>query len=420
MNRTTALARAALIGALVAACGAPAAMAKDRRTNTSVVVVDDGAKTSSYSGTINGREYSIEIRDGSVTRATLDGKSLPTESVKIEDGRVALTDENGAEIASFKAGGAADRGPSRAQSPAKMRPIIGITMGEVDWTTAEQLGLNPADVVVIGSVSEGLPADKAGLKQHDIVTRIDGAGPVTEEKIAEAVRSRKAGDTLTLTVLRKGKPQDIAITVEERPSAASWERWVGDEGTREEVRRAIEEAQRAAAAAGRAGAESGRALANNLRGLGERMRLTWRDEVLPKIEHSGEKLQETFERERERLAALFEGLKLSQEQRDALEAWVDKIGDAIDNYVTSLDLPEIHLIGQGNNGRALVVPSPPAAAPAAPPAPVAPGSRWRTPAPQEDAGPEDVRRLERRLAEMEQMLRELTAQKAAESGKNKQ
>ncbi len=69
---------------------------------------------------------------------------------------------------------------------------------------------------VIQSVVPGGPADKAGVQGGDVVTAVDGTAVSDSTALISAVTAKKTGDTVTLTVSRSGKNQDIQLTVASR------------------------------------------------------------------------------------------------------------------------------------------------------------------------------------------------------------
>ena len=60
------------------------------------------------------------------------------------------------------------------------------------------------------------PADKAGLKEHDIVTHLDGTELAADMDLTDLLQKHKVGDTLKVTFLRDGKEQECSVTLEER------------------------------------------------------------------------------------------------------------------------------------------------------------------------------------------------------------
>ena len=63
-------------------------------------------------------------------------------------------------------------------------------------------------------------AARAGLQQGDIITDIDGK-PITKEgEVVTALRGKRAGDVIAVTVDRDGQQLTLQVTLVERPSAA--------------------------------------------------------------------------------------------------------------------------------------------------------------------------------------------------------
>jgi len=94
----------------------------------------------------------------------------------------------------------------------------------------------PADQkgVLVVNVTSGSPAEKAGLTGSsesatvdgqqvmvggDVITVANGEKIESMQQLVQAVGSKKAGDTLELTVLRDGKEVQVSATLAERPSS---------------------------------------------------------------------------------------------------------------------------------------------------------------------------------------------------------
>ena len=70
----------------------------------------------------------------------------------------------------------------------------------------------------MAEVASGGPAEKAGIQQGDIIIAIDGQDMTESSHLMVAIRDKKPGDTVQVTIDRNGSTQDIAVTVEERPA----------------------------------------------------------------------------------------------------------------------------------------------------------------------------------------------------------
>ncbi len=92
---------------------------------------------------------------------------------------------------------------------------IGVTTTPVPQAVAAQTGVDMGSACMIASVSGGSPAEVAGLRTYDIITAIDGDGNARDGRLGQVIKGKNVGDTVTLTVLRLGKPMDIAVTIGE-------------------------------------------------------------------------------------------------------------------------------------------------------------------------------------------------------------
>ncbi len=89
------------------------------------------------------------------------------------------------------------------------------TSGERPW-----LGVHVVptpDGPTVGYVIADSPADKAGLKRGDVITAVDGTAADDMRALLEALKDKKPGDMVTLSISRDGAAQDVAVTLEARP-----------------------------------------------------------------------------------------------------------------------------------------------------------------------------------------------------------
>lgn len=99
------------------------------------------------------------------------------------------------------------------------RGYLGIEYGgEVDRTMAKALGLKKAQGVIVGRVTEGGPADKAGLKEGDVIQTLNGNRIDNWYKFRSAIGTTSPGSKITLGINRGGKEKEITVTLGELPS----------------------------------------------------------------------------------------------------------------------------------------------------------------------------------------------------------
>lgn len=95
------------------------------------------------------------------------------------------------------------------------RPYIGITGIDLDEQTAKTNNLVVGVYVkVIESFSA---AEKAGVKQGDVIIEADGTKITTMDELNEIKNSHQIGDSMKIKVNRNGKEETITLTLQEQP-----------------------------------------------------------------------------------------------------------------------------------------------------------------------------------------------------------
>lgn len=98
-------------------------------------------------------------------------------------------------------------------------PFIGVNYVSItpDVATEYKLAVKTGGYVVADSgqsaVVPGGPADKAGVKDKDIITKVNGVEVGDKGSIASLVAEYSSGDTIELTILRSGKELTVKVTL---------------------------------------------------------------------------------------------------------------------------------------------------------------------------------------------------------------
>ena len=82
-----------------------------------------------------------------------------------------------------------------------IRPQMGVTVADYEGPNDPMTNYAPASVCVY-SVNEGSPAEKAGMKQYDFITHVNGERVKSLRELTTALDKYQAGDKVTITVVR--------------------------------------------------------------------------------------------------------------------------------------------------------------------------------------------------------------------------
>ena len=91
------------------------------------------------------------------------------------------------------------------------RALLGVAMTPLTQETAEKMKLSSLDGVYINEVTKGSAADKAGMKQGDVLVGIDGVKVKSPSAVQAAVNSYHPGDKAVMTIIRDGKSKDLDV-----------------------------------------------------------------------------------------------------------------------------------------------------------------------------------------------------------------
>jgi len=95
------------------------------------------------------------------------------------------------------------------------RGQLGIVVRRVDSDMAESLGMTETKGIIVNSVAPGSAAERAGIRQGDVIIALDGS-PVNEvNAFRNRIASSGPGAQVTLTILRDNREQKITATTGE-------------------------------------------------------------------------------------------------------------------------------------------------------------------------------------------------------------
>jgi serine protease Do len=99
-----------------------------------------------------------------------------------------------------------------------VRPWLGVEVTSVTSTIQQYYNLSVNTGALIISVNSDSPADKAGLRAGDVITKMDNEDISTTEGLISAIRSHQIGDQVEIVYYRENVQQVATATLEESPS----------------------------------------------------------------------------------------------------------------------------------------------------------------------------------------------------------
>lgn len=96
------------------------------------------------------------------------------------------------------------------------RGYIGVSIGPIDETTAQALGLGAAKGVIVQSLTDGGAAEEGGIKEKDAILSIDGKEVNAPNELQSYIARKHPGDEVIVKLFRDGKTIEKKITLRAR------------------------------------------------------------------------------------------------------------------------------------------------------------------------------------------------------------
>jgi serine protease Do len=107
------------------------------------------------------------------------------------------------------------------------RGYLGVVIGSLTPNLAKQFKLADTAGALVQDVSPGGPADKAGIKNGDVIRKLNGQTVADSGQLTAMITSLNPGSEATLDILRDGQPMTIKVTLGERPTNLSLQAGAG-------------------------------------------------------------------------------------------------------------------------------------------------------------------------------------------------
>src|SRR5436309_9709878 len=101
--------------------------------------------------------------------------------------------------------------PPRDNRPKEPVTFLGVETSQVPRVVSEQLGLPKGFGLVVDYVVPDSPAAAAGVQQNDIMRMLNDQILLEPGQLRKLLQTFQEGQTVTLTVMRKGQEQKISV-----------------------------------------------------------------------------------------------------------------------------------------------------------------------------------------------------------------
>ena len=96
------------------------------------------------------------------------------------------------------------------------RGWLGVTIQDLDMNTAKALGLKDEKGALIGSTTQGDPADAAGMRAGDVIIKVGDTDIADTAQLTRTVAAITPGTNVKVVVMRDGKPLELTVLLGER------------------------------------------------------------------------------------------------------------------------------------------------------------------------------------------------------------
>ena len=97
------------------------------------------------------------------------------------------------------------------------RGWLGVEVQDVTPEIADSLGLNSADGVLVAGVLRGGPADQAGIRPGDVLTKVNGKAVGDSASLLGLIAALAPGQSAALEIRRRQQVLQITVRAEKRP-----------------------------------------------------------------------------------------------------------------------------------------------------------------------------------------------------------
>lgn len=96
------------------------------------------------------------------------------------------------------------------------RALLGVLITDVTAEIAKEKKLKDIKGVLVSGVNEGSAAKEAGMKENDVILKIDDIEVNSASELQERVGQHRPGEKVKVSILRNGEPKVITVTLKNK------------------------------------------------------------------------------------------------------------------------------------------------------------------------------------------------------------
>lgn len=158
-------------------------------------------------------EQKAEVQKSETATSSSDGNASATATVTVDSNGVTKTETR---TSDSRTGRPHPRNqPTDQQQDQKPVPYIGVLTREVPPELRDQFSLAEGFGLMVEDVMPDSPAEKGGIKVHDVLLKFEDQQLVSTEQLMVLVRAKHKGDTVNLTMISGGKEKQVPVIIGE-------------------------------------------------------------------------------------------------------------------------------------------------------------------------------------------------------------
>jgi serine protease Do len=98
------------------------------------------------------------------------------------------------------------------------RGYMGVALHEIDQDLERSLHLPVSQGALVQDVTDGSPAERAGIRPYDVIVGFEGSAVATDDELIHEISTRAPGTTAQVRVVRDTREFTVSVKLSERPA----------------------------------------------------------------------------------------------------------------------------------------------------------------------------------------------------------